>query len=153
MVKQMSDNEIYLLVKYIKSSLWRVAKRLSYTEDARCLLYTSNTKLHTMAIKVLEDLELPDPKNEDTTIIRNIGIYRPNESAHSPKMLGEPQIRRWRDGFRTFTCMNMGKEATPNRQKNICTQLLRCASYFGCSRNDQTSVIFRESPVRCQRLP
>ena len=37
MVKQISDNEIYLLIKYIKSVLWRVAKRLSYTEDARCL--------------------------------------------------------------------------------------------------------------------
>ena len=35
----MSDNEIlvYLLIKYIKCVLWRVAKRLSYTEDARCL--------------------------------------------------------------------------------------------------------------------
>ena len=30
-------NEIYLLIKYIKSVLWRVAKRLSYMEDARCL--------------------------------------------------------------------------------------------------------------------
>ena len=37
MVKQISDNEIYLLIKYIKSVLWRVAKRLSYTEDVRCL--------------------------------------------------------------------------------------------------------------------
>jgi len=36
-VKQISDNEIYLLIKYIKSVLWRVAKRLSYIEDARCL--------------------------------------------------------------------------------------------------------------------
>ena len=36
-VKQISDNEIYLLIKYIKSLLWRVAKCLSYTEDARCL--------------------------------------------------------------------------------------------------------------------
>ena len=33
----MSDMEIYLLIKYIKSVLWRVAKRLSYVEDARCL--------------------------------------------------------------------------------------------------------------------
>ena len=33
----MSDNEIYLLIKYIKSVLWRVAKRLSYIQDARCL--------------------------------------------------------------------------------------------------------------------
>ena len=37
-VKQISDNEIYLLIKYIKSVLWRVAKSLlSYIEDARCL--------------------------------------------------------------------------------------------------------------------
>ena len=36
-VKQISDREIYLLIKYIKSVLWRVAKRLSYIEDARCL--------------------------------------------------------------------------------------------------------------------
>ena len=35
-VKQISDNEIYL-IKYIKSVLWRVAKPLSYVEDARCL--------------------------------------------------------------------------------------------------------------------
>ena len=36
-IKKISDNEIYLLIKYIKSVLWRAAKRLSYTEDARCL--------------------------------------------------------------------------------------------------------------------
>ena len=36
-VKQISDNEIYLLIKYVKSGLWRVAKHLSYIEDARCL--------------------------------------------------------------------------------------------------------------------
>jgi len=33
----MSDNEIYLLIKHIKSVLWRVAKCLSYIEDTRCL--------------------------------------------------------------------------------------------------------------------
>jgi hypothetical protein len=37
MVKQISDNEIYLLIKYIKSVLLRGAKRLSYIEDAWCL--------------------------------------------------------------------------------------------------------------------
>ena len=36
-VKQISDNEIDLLIKYIKNVLWIVAKRLSYIEDARCL--------------------------------------------------------------------------------------------------------------------
>jgi len=35
--KKISDNEIYLLIKYIKSVLWRAAKRLSYIEDVRCL--------------------------------------------------------------------------------------------------------------------
>ena len=37
-VKQISNNEIYLLIKYIKSVLWRVAKRLSYIEDAWWLM-------------------------------------------------------------------------------------------------------------------
>jgi len=36
-LKQISDNETCLLIKYIKSVLWIVAKRLSYIEDARCL--------------------------------------------------------------------------------------------------------------------
>ena len=36
-VKQIWDNEIYLLIKYIKRVLWRVVKRLSYIEEARCL--------------------------------------------------------------------------------------------------------------------
>ena len=44
-VKQISDNEIYLLIKYIKSVLWRVAKRLSYIEDARCLKVKSAVKV------------------------------------------------------------------------------------------------------------
>ena len=30
--------EIYLLIKYIKSILWRVAKCLSYIEKAQCLM-------------------------------------------------------------------------------------------------------------------
>ena len=41
-VKQISDNEMYLLIKYIKSVLWRAAKPLSYTEDARCLKVNKN---------------------------------------------------------------------------------------------------------------
>ena len=35
--QEITDNEMYLLINYIKSVLWRVAKRLSYIEDARCL--------------------------------------------------------------------------------------------------------------------
>ena len=41
-VKQISNNEIYLLIKYIKCVLWRVAKRLSYTEETRCLKVKQN---------------------------------------------------------------------------------------------------------------
>jgi len=37
MIKQIAGNKIYLLIKYIKSVLWRVVKRLSYVEDARYL--------------------------------------------------------------------------------------------------------------------
>jgi len=40
MVKQISDNEIYLLIKYVKNIVWKVAKHLSYIEDARCLKVT-----------------------------------------------------------------------------------------------------------------
>jgi len=36
MGRQISDNEIYLLIKYRKSVLWRVAKCLSYIEEALC---------------------------------------------------------------------------------------------------------------------
>ena len=42
-VKQISDNEIYLLIKYIKSVFWRVAKCLSYIEEARCLKVKTKT--------------------------------------------------------------------------------------------------------------
>ena len=41
-VKQILDNEIYLLIKYIKSVLWRAAKCLSYIEEARCLKVKSS---------------------------------------------------------------------------------------------------------------
>jgi hypothetical protein len=46
-VKQISENEIYLLIKYIKSVLWRVVKRLSYNEDARCLKVKWDNMHHT----------------------------------------------------------------------------------------------------------
>ena len=44
---QISDNEIYLSIKYIKSVLWRVAKCLSYIEEARCLKVKANQHLHS----------------------------------------------------------------------------------------------------------
>ena len=41
-VKQISDNEIYFSIKYIKNFLWGVMKRLSYIEEARCLKVNSS---------------------------------------------------------------------------------------------------------------
>jgi len=41
------NNEIYLLIKYIKSVLWRVAERLSYVEDAWCLKVKEALYIHT----------------------------------------------------------------------------------------------------------
>ena len=43
-VKQISDNKIYLFIKYTKSVLWRVGKSLSYIEDARCLKVNDNAR-------------------------------------------------------------------------------------------------------------
>ena len=36
--------QIYLLIKYIKSVLWRVLKRLSYIQDARCLTVNGDSQ-------------------------------------------------------------------------------------------------------------
>ena len=43
---QKKYNGIYLLIKYIKSLLWRVAERLSYTEDAWRLMVTEFSPMH-----------------------------------------------------------------------------------------------------------
>jgi len=42
-----------LLIKYIKSVLWRVAKRVSYIEEARCLK-VNTVDLLTMSTCLLE---------------------------------------------------------------------------------------------------
>ena len=36
---------VYLLIKYTKGVLWRVVKRLSYIQDARCLKVKRKEKL------------------------------------------------------------------------------------------------------------
>ena len=38
------------MIKYIKSFLWGVAKRLSYIEEARCLKVKLNTYVTTMSL-------------------------------------------------------------------------------------------------------
>ena len=48
-----SDDETYLLIKYIKSVLWRVAKRLSCIEDARCLKINNEFFYHDSVISCL----------------------------------------------------------------------------------------------------
>ena len=67
-VKQISDNEIYLLMKYIKSVLWRVAKSLSYIEDPRCLklnnpapnlersIFHTGSKGKVLLLRILDNL-------------------------------------------------------------------------------------------------
>ena len=56
MVKKISDNEIYFLIKYIKNVLWRVVKRLSYIQDARCLKVKKKTELRVSENRVLTNL-------------------------------------------------------------------------------------------------
>ena len=52
---QKKYNEIYLLIKYIKSVLWTVAERLSYVEDAwwlkvKSLLHVSITRSSSRSV-------------------------------------------------------------------------------------------------------
>jgi len=51
--KEISDNQIYLLIKYIKSALWRVAKRMSYIQDARCLMVNIGKKPFSVRYKLI----------------------------------------------------------------------------------------------------
>jgi len=61
MFKQISDNEIYLLAKYIKSVFWRVAKRLSYIEVARCQKF--KLKLAYLKLFTLQTICENEPKS------------------------------------------------------------------------------------------
>ena len=64
-VKQISDNEIYLLIKCIESVLWRAAKCLSYIENARCLKVTeeSTFSLRSMRSSVFFNFNWSDERN------------------------------------------------------------------------------------------
>ena len=64
---------MYLLIKYIKSVLWRVAKRLSYMEDARCLKV--NTKKLLTVYTVFFLLQIVD-KMSQTQLVRILFIYK-----------------------------------------------------------------------------
>ena len=79
----MSYNEIYLLIKYIKSFLWRVTKRLPYTENARCLKvnvtpkHNLNTRSYWLWTEILfEGLWSPrDWQSSKPKVIINIIIF------------------------------------------------------------------------------
>ena len=46
-----------MLIKYIKSLLWRVAKRLSYIEDARCLKVKTATDVTArLVVRAIEEV-------------------------------------------------------------------------------------------------
>ena len=45
------DNEIYFLINYIKSVLWRVAKCLSYIDEARCLKVNCNLEYKKVVLR------------------------------------------------------------------------------------------------------
>ena len=48
--------QIYLLIKYIKSILWRVAKCLSYIEEALCLKVNYATHGACLRVVLLTDV-------------------------------------------------------------------------------------------------
>ena len=55
--KSQKYNEIYLLIKYIKSVLWRVEERLSYTEDAWCLKVNMNHSVSKQQEYLLSNIQ------------------------------------------------------------------------------------------------
>ena len=57
-IKQISDYEIYLLIKYIRSVLWRVAKRLSYIGDAWCSRFNEETPNRSLIVRWYSALTL-----------------------------------------------------------------------------------------------
>jgi len=62
--------KVYLLIKYIKNVLWRLAKRLSYIEDARCLKIKSKCK-HVKEINYSTAVS-PKPTVEIVTFVLHI---------------------------------------------------------------------------------
>ena len=60
----------YLLIKYIKSVLWRVAKSLSYREEARCLKVNNGTIPRDWKNAIV----FPIHKVGDRSVVKN---YRP----------------------------------------------------------------------------
>ena len=74
MVKQISDNEIYLLIKYIKSVLWRATKRLPYKQDA---LYLKVNRVGTTVCS-----NSPTTWHEEYTVPFALSVQYPPPEKH-----------------------------------------------------------------------
>jgi hypothetical protein len=80
-VKKISNNEICLLIKHIKSVLWRVEKHLSYIEEARCLK-VNLINVYKCVITVTRSFT----SSNTSDLVEWVGIIRPwtaNLSIHS----------------------------------------------------------------------
>jgi hypothetical protein len=87
-VKQISDNEIYLLIKYIKSVLWRVTKCLSCIEEARCLKVNSEPLLLYWDHLLWQCLKLP-------TFYLLLYSLRVLSQVHNPKVLIDSKTQHY----------------------------------------------------------
>ena len=94
-VKQISDNDIYLLIKYIKSVLRRVVKRLSYIEDARWLKINQPCRhllnLSSYSVTICRHCQgfersscLHVHESDDIMTSRNVGNNSPIDIAKQP---------------------------------------------------------------------
>ena len=86
MLKQISDNKMYLLIKYIKSVLWRVVKCLSYIEETRCLKVNSNYVVcFLLGNSPASEVYTPTFRNTLSVPSSQAGTYEPEESIQHPE--------------------------------------------------------------------
>ena len=119
MVKQISDNEIYLLITYIKSVLWRVEKRLSYTEDARCLKVKGLTK-HPYPFLPRHVLPFSCPHHELQQLKTN------NEYVHSKEL---KFLHATETGLRSYP-RNAHAVTAQSFKQSWPPQMLQCSARF-----------------------
>ena len=78
-VKQISNNEIYLLIKYIKSLLWRVEKKPVLYRGRRCLKVNILKRRDWIGTKLESDEPIPPriilKKHFNIILIYNIHVY------------------------------------------------------------------------------
>ena len=105
-VKKISDNEIYLLIKYIKSFLWGVTKRLSYIEDARCLKFKHKANIYCLY------------KRRNRSVRENWWVV---ESCWNVKVHGDSRAGKWRgNGWVEFVASTL-RTTSEHGLSNITT--------------------------------